>query len=980
MKLYPPIIEGTIPAFCNQIIVVPFTMNKSVSEREVKSFKLKIKTVQSGYQPFLTETIQMINWNIDTNEVSFLLPGTLNIGQFYKIQMAYVDTADVIGHYSTVGVVKYTSDPAISILEPRNGNTYEGLYSQEATDDGDIRDYTEKVYSYNFTLKDATGNILETSGDQLHNSSEDVFLYESRDSYTIKTDLEQDKMYSLDYTVKTINGLVKSAQTKHIFRTGSIDTKLHSNLVCNLDYENGYIDISLVKPDGVEIEESAVGSFYLLRASDEDDFNSWHEVLKFVLQGQQPSRHLWKDMTIKQGVKYKYAIQQFNTYGLRSNKIESNIVEADFEHAFLYDGERQLKIKYNPKVSSFKTTLLESKVDTIGSKHPFIFRNGNVGYKEFPISGLISYLSDENDLFYSTSQNFNEKDLYRLETVNQKFIKVVEWITEIVYLKNKEFYYYKDGSRYIKWIEYIKDKYSNLDPNSYDDVKIYLSEAFLKELIYQEKEIVDDIKSKTTNLTSDNIYLERNFKLEVLEWLNNGKPKVFRSPTEGNYIVRLMNVSLTPNDQLGRMIHTFNCTAYEIADNNYDSLEKYDFIKVNATIQPSLRWLSIDLSANKIQNNKNILKFIASSIYLEDLTPGEKLNITTLEGKDPKTYTIMIGATGRYIIDLSNNVQILDVSFKDSENNNEVYHQGMLTYSYYSDEFKDSFDTVNKIASNMIPCQQFIGEHENIIAEIETVKDKIDSIGFIRFTLRNDDIEVYRFNDKYYSDRAAINEIDLVNLMNIYKVNMIELIQIDKETIISEDKDGHKNILISFKEFSLNKNLYWYKEKENLIRFVESYDSFIKLVLNESIEIYFMTIIDYEWFDGYNNKSLGKDCKDEDTKIIINESDEESIDIKDTTYYELRAVPAITSIKTGAAIITEICYSKKTIGYDLEDTNKSSIEKKKVYDDALKELNQAISNVTTTRAKLKELQDKCRIAYLDYNDTLNIAIQEAERR
>lgn len=917
MKLYPPIIEGTIPAFCNQTIVVPFTMNKSVSEKEVKGFKLKIKTVQSGYQPFLTETIQMIDWNTDTSEVSFLLPGTLNIGQFYKIQMAYVDTADVIGHYSTVGVVKYTSDPVISILEPKNGNTYEGLYSQEATDDGDIRDYTEKVYSYNFTLKDATGNILETSGDQLHNSSEDVFLYESRDSYTIKTDLEQDKMYYLNYTVKTINGLVKSAQTKHIFQIDSIDSKLHTKLECNLDYENGYIDISLVKPDGVEIEESAVGSFYLLRASDEDDFNSWHEVLKFVLQGQQPSRHLWKDMTIKQGVKYKYAIQQFNTYGLRSNKIESNIVEADFEHAFLYDGERQLKIKYNPKVSSFKTTLLESKVDTIGSKHPFIFRNGNVGYKEFPISGLISYLSDENDLFYSTSQNFNEKDLCRLETVNQKFIKVVEWITEIVYLKNKEFYYYKDGSRYIKWIEYIKDKYPNLDPNSYDDVKIYLSEAFLKELIYQEKEIVDDIKSKTTNLTSDNIYLERNFKLEVLEWLNNGKPKVFRSPTEGNYIIRLMNVSLTPNDQLGRMIHTFNCTAYEIADNNYDNLEKYDFIKVNVTIQPSLRWLSVDLSANKIQNNKNILKFIASSIYLEDLTPGEKLNITTLEGKDPKTYTIMIGATGRYIIDLSNNVQILDVSFKDSENNNEVYHQGMLTYSYYSDEFKDSFDTVNEIASNMIPCQQFIGEHENIIAEIETVKDKIDSIGFIRFTLRNDNIEVYLFNDKYYSDRRATDEIDLVDLIDIYKVNIL---------------DENKNI------------------------------------------------IDYEWFDGYNNKSLGKDCKDGDTKIIINESDEGSIDIKDTTYYELRAVPAITSIKTGAAIIAEICYSKKTIGYDLEDTDQSSIDKKKVYDDTLKELNQAISNVTTTRTKLKELQDKCRTAYLDYNDTLNTAIQEAERR
>ena len=102
MKLYPPIIEGTIPAFCNQTIVVPFTMNKSVSEKEVKGFKLKIKTVQSGYQPFLTETIQMIDCNTDTSEVSFLLPGTLNVGQFYKIQMAYVDTADLIGYYSTV--------------------------------------------------------------------------------------------------------------------------------------------------------------------------------------------------------------------------------------------------------------------------------------------------------------------------------------------------------------------------------------------------------------------------------------------------------------------------------------------------------------------------------------------------------------------------------------------------------------------------------------------------------------------------------------------------------------------------------------------------------------------------------------------------------------------------------------------------------------------------------------------------------------
>jgi hypothetical protein len=50
----------------------------------------------------------------------------------------------------------------------------------------------------------------------------------------------------------------------------------------------------------------------------------------------------------------------------------------------------------NPKISSFKTHLLESKVDTMGSKFPFYFRNGNVDYKEFPISGLISYQMDND--------------------------------------------------------------------------------------------------------------------------------------------------------------------------------------------------------------------------------------------------------------------------------------------------------------------------------------------------------------------------------------------------------------------------------------------------------------------------------------------------------------------------------------------------------------------------------------------------------
>jgi hypothetical protein len=40
-----------------------------------------------------------------------------------------------------------------------------------------------------------------------------------------------------------------------------------------------------------------------------------------------------------------------------------------------------------------------------------------------------------------------------------------------------------------------------------------------------------------------------------------------------------MNISLSPEEQLGRMLHNFSGTAYEIADYNYDNLVKYGIVK-----------------------------------------------------------------------------------------------------------------------------------------------------------------------------------------------------------------------------------------------------------------------------------------------------------------------------------------------------------------------------------------------------------------
>jgi hypothetical protein len=41
-----------------------------------------------------------------------------------------------------------------------------------------------------------------------------------------------------------------------------------------------------------------------------------------------------------------------------------------------------------------------------------------------------------------------------------------------------------------------------------------------------------------------------------------------------------MNSSLSPNDTLGRMLHTFNCTAYEIMECNFNNMKTQGYLNI----------------------------------------------------------------------------------------------------------------------------------------------------------------------------------------------------------------------------------------------------------------------------------------------------------------------------------------------------------------------------------------------------------------
>ena len=74
----------------------------------------------------------------------------------------------------------------------------------------------------------------------------------------------------------------------------------------------------------------------------------------------------------------------------------------------------------------------------------------------------------------------------------------------------------------------------------------------------------------------NDIMLEKVFRDKVIDFLLEDRPILFRSATEGNILIRLMDLSFSPNTQLKNYIYTFGSTAVEIDKCNFDNYSKYN--------------------------------------------------------------------------------------------------------------------------------------------------------------------------------------------------------------------------------------------------------------------------------------------------------------------------------------------------------------------------------------------------------------------
>lgn len=117
-------------------------------------------------------------------------------------------------------------------------------------------------------------------------------------------------------------------------------------------------------------------------------------------------------------------------------------------------------------------------------------------------------------------------------------------------------------------------KYKSFSINGLISYNMDEENLFLSFKDYYGEEVYNILLSDKKHIYT----LERDFRNEVIKFLTDGKPKLYKSPTEGNILVRLTDVSLTPEESISRIVYSFSATANEIAEATADNLKKYNIL------------------------------------------------------------------------------------------------------------------------------------------------------------------------------------------------------------------------------------------------------------------------------------------------------------------------------------------------------------------------------------------------------------------
>ena len=444
-----------------------------------------------------------------------------NPGEYYKVQIRFTSSLEENGttkdetwfntnianfsEWSQVVLVKGIETPRLQLRNFDNQVSEREFALQDISLVGSVifntqdKEYLKKyrIILYNNLMTE----ILQDSKEKYSN----IYSNPNQIYYKIKYNLKHEGNYILKVQLQT-NNLYEweetYAFTMNLVQYTTLDSSNY-HIQAQPDDRGGRIKVKVTSDQ----KPKQLGMNLIIRRScSKDNFNIWEDVYTFLAKSTEVVNLTWYDMTIESGVWYKYSLQQRNLQGFRSNLIiyETPIM-CVFQDIFLTTAENQLKIRFNPQVNNYSHVVAESLTQTIGSKYPFIRRNGNVNYRTFSLSGTITHFMDARQ----NTMHASPLDLYGTNEFGGK-------------------------SKY--------DQYNN---------------------------------RHNINVYNNSIY-ERDFREKVIDFLYKNDVKLYKSSTQGNMLVKLMNISFTPNNTLSRHIYDFTCTVQQIDEFTVDNCDKYN--------------------------------------------------------------------------------------------------------------------------------------------------------------------------------------------------------------------------------------------------------------------------------------------------------------------------------------------------------------------------------------------------------------------
>ena len=551
-NLYPPLVSDTLPSFIRtKTCRIYFSLSNYNSASDIKNVQISLinqKTNQSAFNsidyPSGIKIASMIYDNTVKNNYNYyieipvndLAEGIFGLNEFYKVQLRFTSIAasnppssgkglatwlynnmDFFSEWSKVCLIKGIEQPTVTIrgFDDTDENQETILTNSIVDIIGQMyyaNEVQEKEYLKSYNIKIYQNNNFNN------------ILFDSGQIYTnqynpneINCELGYDLLNGINYTLVfnyTTNNLYNETKKYNFIIIEQNIDKLDATITAIPDIENGRIKIDIVTTN----HEKFIGNLTIRRTSSKSNFHKWEDIKTIIFNNGEELNYSCYDITIESGVWYKYCAQRRNTYGDRGIIIQiDNPVMCILDDIYLTKDNCQLKIKFNPSLNEFKYNVTESQQVTIGSQYPYIKRNGNNYFRSFPIGGLIS-----------------------------SFIDTTDWYDPHFY--DGEFHY---------------------DEN---EIKVFTS----KDEIYKDSKNLYNEYNDNHNITQYNDYIyEREFRKKVYDFLYKHDVKLFRSTTEGNILVKLMNIDFQPVESLGRMLYSFTATAVEVDEANIKNYQKY---------------------------------------------------------------------------------------------------------------------------------------------------------------------------------------------------------------------------------------------------------------------------------------------------------------------------------------------------------------------------------------------------------------------